>query len=34
MIINIIAYIDNVKIEDEEFENASVDMPIIKYIFK
>ena len=34
MIINVIAYIENVKIEDEEFEDASVDMPIIKYIFK
>ena len=34
MIINVIAYIDDVEIEGERFENASVDMPKIKYTFK
>ena len=34
MIINIIAYIDDVEIEGERFENASVNMPTIKYTFK
>ena len=34
MIINVVAYIQNVEIEGEKYENASVDMPIIKYIFK
>jgi len=34
MIINVIAYIDDVEIEGEKFENASVDMPKIKYTFK
>ena len=34
MIINIVSYIQNVEIEGEKIENASVDIPIIKYIFK
>ena len=34
MIINAVAYIDDVEIEGEHFENASVDLPKIKYIFK
>ena len=34
MIINIVSYIKNVEIEGEKIENASVDIPIIKYIFK
>ena len=34
MIINIVSYIQNVEIEGEKIESASVDIPIIKYIFK
>ena len=34
MIINIVSYIQNVEINGEKIESASVDIPIIKYIFK
>ena len=34
MMINVVAYIQNVEIEGEKIESASVDMPLIKYIFK
>ena len=34
MMINVIAYIQNVEIEGEKIESASVYMPLIKYIFK
>ena len=33
MIINVVANIENVEIEGEKVEYASVEMPIIKYIF-
>ena len=34
MIINVVSNIENVEIEGEKVEYASVDMPILKYIFK
>ena len=34
MIINVVAYVYDVEIEGEKFEEASVNMPAIKYIFK
>ncbi len=34
MMINVVAYIQNVEIEGEKIESAQVDMPLIKYIFK
>ena len=34
MIIDVIASISNTEIEGVKIEEASVDMPIIKYIFK
>ena len=34
MIINVFASINNVEIDGEKFETASVNMPFIKYIFK
>ena len=34
MIVNVVASILDVEIEGKKVESASVDMPIIKYIFK
>ena len=34
MIINIVSYRQNMEIEGEKIESASVDIPIIKYISK